>query len=199
MSSIACFFARHRKNCADTRKDDSLTTPRLIHFEYHRPGKEVASYEEFLVLDRLDTKVLLQKEFAGEDVTHRESVVLQHGAPIVWFIPVGSWHDIGRFHLRDGTFTGFYTNLSRPVDIQTANWVGNDLLLDLWQPVDGPPVWFDEDEFEEAVRGSLIDQATARRTLNERNLIDLRVSEGQWPPPIVRDIDLEQARALLHS
>ncbi|UCG86726.1 MAG: DUF402 domain-containing protein [Gemmatimonadota bacterium] len=171
----------------------------LVHFEYHRPGMDVTTYEEILVLDRPDMKVLLQNEFSGSDVTYDASVILQRGAPIVWFVPVGSWHDIGRFHLQDGTFTGFYTNLSKPVDIQPTKWIGHDLFLDLWQPCEGPPVWLDEHEFDDAVGRHLIDQATKKRVLNERRLIDLRVSEGQWPPPIVRDIDLAQARSLLDT
>jgi predicted RNA-binding protein associated with RNAse of E/G family len=158
---------------------------------------QTTSYDEVLVMDRPDIKVLLQDEFSGSDVTHGGSVILQHGAPIVWFIPVGSWHDIGRFHLRDGTFTGFYTNVSKPVDIQPTKWIGHDLCLDLWQPVDGAPVWLDEDEFDDAVRRRLIDLATKKRVLNERTLIELRASVGQWPPAIVRDIDLVQARALM--
>jgi hypothetical protein len=32
----------------------------LIRFEYQRPGKDVAVYDEHLVLDRPDVKVLLQ-------------------------------------------------------------------------------------------------------------------------------------------
>ena len=171
----------------------------IVQFEYHRPGMDVVSYEEVLVLDRPDMKVLLQHEFAGSDVTHGGSVILQQGAPIVWFVPVGSWHDIGRFHLQDGTFTGFYTNLSKPVDIQPVKWVGYDLCLDLWQPTQGTPAWLDEDEFDDAVRRRFIDKSTRQRVLNERALIDLQVSTGQWPPPIVRDIDLEQAKSLLST
>ena len=173
--------------------------PPSIHFEYHRPGKDVTVYDEELVLDRPDVKVLLQSDFTGDDVCAGGSVILQHNAPIVWFVLVGSWHDIGRFHLKDGSFTGFYTNLSQPVEICADKWIGRDLFLDLWQPAQGQPHWLDEDEFASAVKDGLIDGATRRRVLNERSLIDLQVSRAEWPPPIVRDIDLGQVRALLST
>ena len=171
--------------------------PPSVQFEYHRPGKEITVYQEELVLDRPDVKVLFQSGFAGDDVSVGGSVILQRDAPIVWFIPVGSWHDIGRFHLKDDTFTGFYTNLSQPVEIGDSKWIGRDLFLDLWQPVQGEHHWLDEDEFAEAVSQGLIDRATRRRVLNERSLIDLQVRAGKWPPAIARDIDLDQVRALL--
>ncbi len=170
---------------------------RIIRFEYHRPGKAATVYEEQLVLDRPDVKVLLQREYVGDDVRVGGTVTLETGAPIVWFIPVGAWHDIGRFHLRDGTLTGWYTNLSKPVEFDGDTWIGHDLFLDLWQPVIGKAVWLDQDEFDDAAGTSLIDHGTRKRTLNEKTLIDLQVSLGRWPPMIARDINLEQAVTLL--
>jgi predicted RNA-binding protein associated with RNAse of E/G family len=172
---------------------------RLIQLEYHRPGKDVIVYEEQLVLDRPDVKVLLQREYSGEDVYVADTLTLEAGAPIVWYIPVGAWHDIGRFHLKDGTLTGWYTNLSKPVQFDGDTWTANDLFLDLWQPICGEPVWLDQDELGLAVKNHLIDQSTVKRTLNERALVDLQLSQQQWPPAIARDIDLEQAFALADS
>ncbi|MBW2233742.1 MAG: hypothetical protein JRH17_25465, partial [Deltaproteobacteria bacterium] len=31
---------------------------------------------------------------------------------------------------------------------------------------------------------------------NERTMIDLQLKQDAWPPPVARDIDLEQARTL---
>jgi predicted RNA-binding protein associated with RNAse of E/G family len=171
----------------------------LIRFEYQRPGKDVAVYDEHLVLDRPDVKVLLQQQYNGEDIHVSDTAILERGASLVWFIPVGAWHDIGRFHLRDGTFTGWYTNLSKPVEFNGTTWVGSDLFLDLWQPVAGDAIWLDQDEFDVASKMRLIDASTCKRTLNEKVLVDLQVSQRQWPPPIARDIDLEQALSLLDT
>ncbi len=172
---------------------------RTIQFEYHRPGKQTVVYEETLVLDRPDMKVLLQDHYSGQDVTVNGAVILEHAAPIMWFIITESWHDIGRFHLADGSFTGWYTNLSKPVQYEGDHWVGNDLFLDLWQPAQGEPAWLDEDEFNSAVKTRLLDEATSRRVLNERALIELQLREGAWPPPVARDMDLQQARDLLRA
>ena len=168
---------------------------RLIRYEYHRPGKPLQTYEEWLVLDRPDAKVLLQ-EYTGPDLDVSGSTMLEHGAPAVWYVFPEKWHDVARFHLRDGTLTGFYTNLCMPVEIDADRWVGRDLFLDLWQPVRGDARWLDEDELAAAAGSGTIDAATQRRIQNERALIDLQVSQSSWPPSIVCDLTLDQARAL---
>ena len=167
-----------------------------INYEYRRPGKPATHFQEWLVLDRPDVKVLLLEEYAGPDVRVDRVPILASGAPIVWYVFPERWHDIGRFHLADGTLTGWYTNLCLPVQIGPDRWVGNDLFLDLWQPAEGEPRWLDEDELDQAVRSRLIDPATRRRIQNERTMIDLQLRQDAWPPPVARDIDLTQARTL---
>lgn len=169
---------------------------RPIRYEYHRPGKDVTVYHEWLVLDRPDVKVLLLDAYDGAVLRLGETVMLDAGAPIVWYVFPGKWHDIGRFHRSDDRFTGWYTNLAKPVEMHDGVWSAHDLFLDLWLSRDGGATWLDEDEFANAVRSGVIDSATKRRILNERAIIDLQVSRGAWPPAIARDIDLTQARAL---
>jgi len=173
--------------------------PKLITFAYERPGKGSTVYDEWLLLDRPDVKVLLQESYAGPDVTVRGATILEHGAQIIWFVFADAWHDIGRFYLSDDSFTGWYTNLCKPVRFDRDVWNGSDLFLDLWQPVTGDHVWLDEDELHLAVQSGLLDAATRKRIHNERSLIDLLAERGEWPPPIARDIDLTQARALLNA
>lgn len=168
-----------------------------IRLEYRRAGRPVTVYEELLVLDRPDTKVLLLESHAGADLRVKDQVILGAGAPIVWYMFPEKWHNIGRFHLADGTFTGWYTNFIKPVEIQGDNWSATDLFLDLWQPAKGDPVWLDEDEFNAAHKAGKLDNSTRQRVLNERALIELQVKMGGWPPPITRDIDLQQARSLI--
>ncbi len=167
-----------------------------INYEYRRPGKATTEFVEWLVLDRADAKVLLLEEYTGPEVRVDGVPILASGAPIVWYIFPERWHDIGRFHLADGTHSGWYTNLCLPVEIGPERWVGNDLFLDLWQPAHGEPQWLDEDELDQAVRSRLIDPATRRRIQNERTMIELQVKQGAWPPPVARDVDLAQARVL---
>jgi predicted RNA-binding protein associated with RNAse of E/G family len=168
-----------------------------IHFEYHRPGIGRTVYDEWLVLDRPDVKVLLQKDYSGPAVDVQGVRILDSGAAMVWFVFPDAWHDIGRFHLGDGTFTGWYTNLCKPVQLEGDTWIGHDLFLDLWQFAEGDLVWLDQEEFDEAVKTGLIDKPLKKQILNQRALIDMQVKLGEWPPPVARDIDLTQAEALL--
>jgi hypothetical protein len=65
-------------------------------------------------------------------------VVLEPGAPVVWTTYRGDvWHDVGRFHLADGTFTGFYANVLTPVAMSGDRWDTTDLALDVWAGADG--------------------------------------------------------------
>jgi len=171
----------------------------LIHFEYHRPGIGTTVYDEWLVLERPDVKVLLQKDYSGPSVDVGGTRILDSGAQMVWFVFPDAWHDIGRFHLSDGTFTGWYTNLCKPVQFDENTWVGHDLFLDLWQFTDGDAAWLDEDEFENAVKTRLVDAALKKQILNQRALIEMQVKLAAWPPPIAKDIDLAQAEALLST
>lgn len=170
-----------------------------IRYVYRRPGKPTTVYEQWLVLDRADVKVTLQDHYHGPPLRVGSETVLETGAPIVWFLFPGKWHDIGRFHSAGGTFTGWYTNLTTPLEMGPREWSAGDLFLDLWTPASGPSVWLDEDEFEAACRTGRLDPATRRRALNERALIDLAVAAGDWPPAVARDIDLAQAQRLRHG
>jgi predicted RNA-binding protein associated with RNAse of E/G family len=169
---------------------------REITYEYRRPGKPAVIYREWLVLERPDVKVLLLDPYEGKQVLVDGATIQDTGAPIIWYVFPDRWFDVGRFHLADGSVTGWYTNLCLPPLLEGDRWIGNDLFLDLWRPVSGSPQWLDEDELEEATRDRLIDRATRRRIDNERAMIELQLRGGTWPPPIARDIDLAQARAL---
>ncbi len=167
-----------------------------VSFRYRRPGKGTIVYRELLVLDRPDVKVLLLERHEGPAVRIGGDVVLDVGAPIVWYVFPDRWYDVGRFHRATGVVTGWYTNFSTPVRIGEDGWSATDLFLDHWLPPSGAPRWLDEAELAEAVRSGLIDRATERRLANERAMLDLQVGRGEWPPPIARDVGLEQVHAL---
>ena len=171
----------------------------LIQLDYHRPGKGTTVFREWLILDRPDVKVLLLERYEKEAIRHGDSVMLASGAPVVWYVFTETWHDIGRFHDAQGNFTGWYTNICTPIEIDGDRWKSPDLFLDLWQPVAGEPVWLDDDELADAVKRGVIDRATRKRIQNERVIIDFQLSQGAWPPPIARDIDLAQAVVLKES
>jgi predicted RNA-binding protein associated with RNAse of E/G family len=139
-------------------------------------------------------KVTLLDDYPGQESRAAGRLILSAGAPIVWFVFPDLWRDVGRFHLADGRFTGWYTNLRAPVRFAGDDWYCTDLFLDHWLPVDGPAAWLDEDELDAALATGLLDDATRRRIVAERATVDTLVASGSWPPAITREIDLADAR-----
>ena len=169
-----------------------------IQIRYWRPPDRLQLFRQRLVLDRPDCKVTLAEtwtpdralEVAGE-------IVFEPGAPIVWFVFPGAWHDLGRFHLVDGTFTGYYANIIAPAKLDGADWEIRDLCLDLWVSSKGAFHVLDQDEFEEAAGKAWIDEPTARRAREELERLLDGLKNGRWPPAIARELDLQRVRALL--
>ncbi|HEU0055466.1 MAG TPA: DUF402 domain-containing protein, partial [Longimicrobium sp.] len=91
------------------------------------------------------------------------AVILEPGSPVVWFTYPGRWHDVGRFHRADGTFTGIYANVLMPVAILPGQWETTDLCLDVWLGADGRLEVLDQDEFAEARRRGWLSPAAGRR------------------------------------
>jgi predicted RNA-binding protein associated with RNAse of E/G family len=129
--------------------------------------------------------------------------ILEPGAPVVWFTFPDRWHDIGRFHRRDGEFTGFYANVLTPVDLHSrtspiespAQWRTTDLFLDVWMEAEGSPVVLDEDEWAHACRLGHITASVAARARAEADTLLADALQGRWPPPVVQEWTLEKARA----
>jgi predicted RNA-binding protein associated with RNAse of E/G family len=128
-----------------------------------------------------------------------DRVVLEPGSPIVWFTYRGDvWHDVGRFHLADGTFTGVYANVLTPVRMDGAEWDTTDLFLDVWVDADGGGVKvLDRNEFDAAVDAGWVDADTAARALAEAERLAADARRGAWPPAEVREWTLERVRAVM--
>jgi predicted RNA-binding protein associated with RNAse of E/G family len=149
----------------------------LIHYHYDRPGKGTITYVERLLLERGDVLVTLLPAYEGPPVLVDGRVVQEPGAPIVWFLFPGEWYGVGRFHLADGTFTGWYTNITEPVRIEGDQWYGTDLFLDYWQAADGGPgMWLDEEELAAAA-------LTSEQLAGIAQVREL-VKQGPWPPRV---------------
>jgi predicted RNA-binding protein associated with RNAse of E/G family len=116
---------------------------------------------------------------------------------VVWFTFPGEWHDIGRFHRADGTFTGFYANILTPVEMEGDRWSTTDLCLDVWLGADGGATLLDAEEFSEARESGWLDGETAARAEREAERLLTRALQERWPPPLVREWTLERARAAL--
>ncbi len=170
----------------------------LIHIHYLRPPDRTQVFDQTLVLDHDDVKVTLA-EGLGYDPPLRIDgrVALEKGSDVVWFTFPGRWHDIGRFHRADGTFTGLYANILTPPILNGDRWDTTDLYLDVWVRQDGSTLLLDEDELDEALRRGWIDADTAVRARDEaRRLLD-GACDGTWPPVIVDEWTLERCREVL--
>lgn len=124
-----------------------------------------------------------------------DSTILEPGAPVVWFTFPNAWHDIGLFHLADGTYTGLYANILTPVEfLDERSWATTDLCLDLWAPRRGPARILDEADLAEAEAAGLVDRKIAARARQEAAALLEAHAAGSWPPPLVREWPLARAR-----
>lgn len=121
-------------------------------------------------------------------------VILEPGAPVVWITYRGRWHDVGRFHLADGTFTGVYANVLTPVQMDGTRGDTTDLCLDVWLGADGDAQILDEDELAAAEAAGWVDAATAARARLEAERLMEAARRGEWPPREVHEWTLERAR-----
>lgn len=168
-----------------------------VEIRYRRLPDRLDVFVQRLVVDGAECKITLHDPATlGTELRVEDQLVYEPGAAIVWFVFPGAWYDIGRFHLRDGTFTGYYANLIAPVEFEGHVWTMHDLCLDLWVRPDGSFQILDQDDFDEAVNHLWIDPATAQRARETLDRLVASVRAGRWPPEIVAAHDLARVRAL---
>jgi len=169
----------------------------FVDIHYHRPPDRRTVFHQRLVHRTPDVLVTLMEETPlDRPVRVGGATVLEAGASVVWFTFPGAWHDIGRFHTRDGRFTGWYANVLTPVRfLDDTTWETTDLFLDVFLEPAGAVHLLDADELAEAeARGDVTAaQAAAAREEADR-LVGLARSDA-WPPPVVDRWPLERARA----
>ncbi len=170
----------------------------LVRIHYHRPPDRLEIFEQHLVHDTPDVKVTLAPAVTrNEPIQIDGRTVLEDGSPVVWFTFPGAWHDIGRFHTADGTFTGFYANVITPVELGADHrWDSTDLFVDLWLDDRGPRV-LDRDELEEARDRGWIEPLAAARAVSEVERMRAEALAGRWPPRVVEIWTLQEARKAL--
>lgn len=121
--------------------------------------------------------------------------MLARDSPVVWFTFPGAWHDVGRFHTPDGTFTALYANVLTPVEISGDEWRTTDLFLDVLLEPGRDPRVLDEDELAEAVQRGWLAESAARGAEAEAARLVEAARAGAWPPAVVGEWTLERARA----
>ena len=95
----------------------------MVEIHYRRLPDREQLFRQIVVEDAGEYVVtLLEAAGLTKPVTAGGRTVLEPGAPVVWITYRGRWHDVGRFHLADGTFTGVYANVLTPVAMDGARW-----------------------------------------------------------------------------
>jgi predicted RNA-binding protein associated with RNAse of E/G family len=169
-----------------------------IEIHYRRLPAREQCFRQAVLEDAGDRVVtFLARAELPKPVVVSGAVVLEPGSPVVWTTYRGLWHDVGRFHLADGTFTGTYANVLTPVAMDGARWRTTDLCVDVWMGADGGISVLDEDELDEALRRGWLSPETAGRARREAERLVDAARQGAWPPAHVAEWTLERARATL--
>jgi predicted RNA-binding protein associated with RNAse of E/G family len=170
--------------------------PDFVHIHYLRPPDRREVFTQRLLLDARDVKVTFAENVPFDPpIRIGGEVALEAGSDAVWFTFPGLWHDIGRFHRANGTFTGIYANILTPPAIEPDGiWETTDLFLDVWVDPRGKMLVLDEDQLAEAVARGWVTSEEARRAHAEVEWIREEFLAGRWPPPVVSEWTLERAR-----
>ncbi|MGI9626622.1 MAG: DUF402 domain-containing protein [Longimicrobiales bacterium] len=169
-----------------------------VEIHYRRPHSGVTTYRQ-LVLESTGRCVVTFQEEAPipKPVVVDRVTILAPGSPVIWFTIPGAWHDIGIFHLADGSPTGIYANVLSPVRFEgQTSWRTTDLYLDVWVPLSGEPQILDEAELAEAVAEGHVSKEDAFKAKNEAGALMMRYQAGLWPPTYVAEWDLDRARRI---
>jgi len=186
---------------ASNRHREPLSSLPLVHIHYLRPPGRTEIFRQHLLLDRDAVKVTLATNLSFEPpIRIGERIALETGSSAVWFTFPGAWHDIGLFHLADGTPTGTYSNILTPPEMEAdGTWRTTDLFLDLWIDGNGSLSVLDRDQFDEAVAARWVDERTAQAALSEVERLRAAFDEGTWPPPVVAEWPLGRAVAVMQG
>ena len=177
-------------------------TGRQVHIHYRRLPDREDVYVQELLLDHPEVKITYQPSTPiPEPVMVDDRAVLEPGSPAVWFTFPGAWHDIGRFHDRDGQFTGIYANVLTPCVLHQEGtgagmmrWDTTDLFLDVWLGIDGVIRLLDEEDLDRALAQGVIEAGLAEAARREAERIVRAAGEGAWPPPVVGEWPLERVQ-----
>jgi predicted RNA-binding protein associated with RNAse of E/G family len=170
-----------------------VTLP-VVEIHYLRPPDRVQLFRQVVLEETLDHVVtFVDSVQLNGPLRAAGKTILEPGSPIVWFTFPGEWFDIGRFHLVDGRFTGFYANILTPVRMRRYRWHTTDLFLDVWVDTAGDVTLLDEEEFATAVSSGWIDDATAAKARECASSLVSAANLGEWPPRVVTEWPLSRA------
>jgi predicted RNA-binding protein associated with RNAse of E/G family len=163
-----------------------MAVPRPFEYRYVRPPGRVSVHQGTLLHESNDCLVVTHTVQPERQIIYRGRVVLAHGSSIVWFLFKDRSYDVGRFYLPDGSWTGFYIDVTEPV-----RWAGADadslepvvdLFLDVWITTDGEYDLLDEDELKEASTAGWVTDEQSVHAFRVRDQILAELDAGAFPP-----------------
>lgn len=169
-----------------------------VKIRYRRLGRPTETYRQE-VLESGPQGIVTFQSRAPIDapLAVADTTILEPGSPVIWFTFPRAWHDIGLFHLADGTCTGLYANILTPVEFTSRHcWETTDLSLDIWVPRQGAAHLLDEAELEDAEASGLVMSERAERARREADSLMDGLAAGNWPPPLVREWSLARVREI---
>ncbi len=172
-----------------------------VRINYLRPPDRREIFIQRLLLDTPEVKITLAEAVPFDPpIQILGEVALEAGSDAVWFTFPGQWHDIGRFHRANHSFTGIYANILTPPVIQAGGvWETTDLFLDIWVNPEGRLSVLDADQLMEAEAKGWVSRDQAKRAREEVEWIKREHDAGRWPPPVVEEWTLERARQSFSS
>lgn len=177
-----------------------MTSPPRVAIHYRRLPDRLRIYDQRVVLHREDVVITLSEPLElSEPMVVDGRTLLEDGSLALWFTFPEAWHDIGRFHRADGSFTGLYANVITPVAMEGSVWHTTDLFLDVWWPDEAGPRILDEDELQEALEEGHVEAGTASRAEAEARRLLALAEDELWPPPVVEAWTLERALDVLEG
>ena len=163
-----------------------------VEIRYRRLGRPTETYRQQVLESSPRGIVTFQPSTPiNAPLTVAGKNILEPGSPVIWFTFPRAWHDIGLFHLADGTFTGLYANVLTPVEFVSEHcWETTDLCLDVWVPRRGGACLLDEAELAEAEAAGAVAAKLAERARHEAASLMEGLATGSWPPPLVPEWSL---------
>lgn len=144
-----------------------------------------------------------QRKLAALETCVYRVVERSIGWSMLHFFTPGSYARVNLGWTADGTFTGWYVNLERPITTHEHGLETMDLVLDLHIAPDGSWRWKDREDYDETVRRGLLDaellpvlEADARRVLDQHQRGDGPFAphwrswqpDPQWTVPVLPEI-----------
>lgn len=191
----------HRQDASKSPRDGRPTTEtRRVRIRYLRLPDQEEIFDQLLVEETERFVVtLLPAATLARPLKIGGRTVLETGSPVIWFTFPGAWHDVGLFHLADGRFTGYYTNILTPVVMNGDSWETTDLALDLWIGADGTVELLDREEFSAAVAAEWVSEELARRAEEEADRLTAAAERREWPPAPLREWNLHRVMDRVHG